>query len=62
MVEGETLRRAVVGVVGAGILVAFILAGGSGVDPFGSPGLTVIAGIAVFIIYLTVAGYWLSED
>lgn len=62
MVDGDTIQTALVGAVGAAILIAFILAGGSGIKPFGSPGLTVVAGIAVFIIYLTVAGYWLSDS
>lgn len=60
MVDRESLIRTTIALIGALVLVLITIfaaqAGGSSM--FGAQ--LVVAGIAVFILYLTVAGYWLS--
>jgi hypothetical protein len=60
MVDRESLIRTTIAGVGALLLVVItIFAAGAGGTSAGGAQI-VVAGIAVFILYLTVAGYWLS--
>lgn len=60
MVERDIILETVVAVVGTAILLAFILYAGStaGADGTGDATLMVV-GIAAFILYMTVGGWWL---
>lgn len=60
MVDRESLIRTAIAVIGALVLVVVtIFAAGSGGTPAGGAQI-VVGGIAAFILYLTLAGYWLS--
>lgn len=61
MLDREVILQAVVASVGALILVVAILfAASSSAGSNGQGAELVVGGIALFILYLTVAGYWLS--
>ncbi|MFB6111658.1 MAG: hypothetical protein ABEJ35_03885 [Halobacteriaceae archaeon] len=62
MLDRDALIEIVIGVAGALILVAFIVIASSNAGSAGNSGgaTLIVGGIAAFILFLSVAGYWLS--
>lgn len=63
MVEREVLVETVVAAVGTAILAGIIVAAGtlSGPGTSRSDATLVVVGIAAFIVYMAVGGYWLHR-
>ncbi|MFB6105220.1 MAG: hypothetical protein ABEJ57_09125 [Halobacteriaceae archaeon] len=64
MVERDVLVETAVAVVGTAILAGIILFAGTSSGPGASrsDALLVVVGIAVFILYMAVGGYWLYRQ
>lgn len=63
MVQRDILIETAVAVIGTALLAGIIIAAGtlSGSDPSRSDGALVVVGIAVFIVYMAIGGYWLHR-
>lgn len=63
MVDREALVQTAIGVAGSLMLLGFVVVGAGGAGGTGgTDGAVVVGGIAAFIVFLTLAGYWLSRS